>query len=125
MAAQVGKLACCRHTANSPGAGGIRPSLIFYTNHFTAMAFKLKSTDHNKEKEITLPCGSVAVIKPGTGRDSAEAAKVADGNAGLMMPAIMARLVTIDGQAGVAEDFLDLPLADYLTLLNELGASFT
>lgn len=89
------------------------------------MAFKLKTTPSTEPKEITLPCGSVAIIKPGKGRDAAEAAKVADGNPGLIMPAIMARLITIDGETGVAEDFLELPIPDYMKLMEELGANFT
>lgn len=75
-------------------------------------------------KTLELPSGKIAEIKPGKGRDVVAATRVADGDASMMMPALMAQLVRIDGQSLPMEDFLDLPAGDFMKLMAELGGNF-
>jgi hypothetical protein len=78
------------------------------------------------EKEITLSDGRTAVIRPGKGRDAMNAQKVSGTSIEKFFPALMAQLVTIEGDKMVMEDFEDLPLQDYLTLQGEVaGTNFT
>lgn len=73
-----------------------------------------------KEKEITLPSGSVAVIKRGKGIDTIEATKVAGGAQELYLPALISRVTKIDGKSLVLEDITELDADDYHALLAEV-----
>lgn len=85
-----------------------------------------QNVNYASGKQITLSDGRVAVIKVGKGRDAMAAQKVAGTDISKYFPALMAQLVTIDGNKLVMEDFEELPLQDYLTLQGELaGANFT
>lgn len=61
--------------------------------------------------------GEQVVIKEGTGEDSIQATKEMDGQGELMMPILMSRLVTFDGQYKLLEDFKAMRLKDYMELM--------
>lgn len=76
--------------------------------------------------QIKLSDGRTAEVRAGKGRDAMKAQRVSGADMSKFFPALMAELVTIDGQALVMEDFEELPLQDFLTLQGELaGANFT
>lgn len=57
----------------------------------------------------------------GTGRDLIEAQRLAGGDANALAMALAARLVRVNGQPVVYEDFLDWPLADVMRAVAEVN----
>lgn len=79
-------------------------------------------TPEKKEKqprEITLPSGLKAVIQPGKGKHSIIATRMANSDTSMVIPAMMAQLVTIEGNPVLMEDFKEMELSDYMFLIGE------
>jgi hypothetical protein len=77
-------------------------------------------------KKITLSDGRTAVIRKGKGRDAIKAQRISGTDSAKYFAALMAELVTVDGNKMVMEDFEELDLQDYMTIQVELaGANFT
>ena len=64
---------------------------------------------------ITLPSGKTATIRPGKGKDLLDAQRIAKHPEEIIW-ALTAQLVTIDGQAHVMEDYLEMDLLDVAKL---------
>jgi hypothetical protein len=79
------------------------------------------SETNNEPKTLTLPSGKTAVIQTGKGKHARMASRVANGDHSLFIPALMAQLVTIDGNTLVAEEFDDMDLNDFMTLSAEFS----
>lgn len=62
--------------------------------------------------------GEQVVIKEGTGDDAIQATKEMDGKSELMLPILMSRLVTINGQPKFPDEFKSMRLKDYMELMN-------
>lgn len=60
-------------------------------------------------------------LAEGTGRDLIEAQRLAGGDANQLAMALAARLVRVDGQPVLYEDFLDWPLADVMRAVGEVN----
>lgn len=73
------------------------------------------------QKEFILKDGRKVVILKGKGRDAREATKIAGTDTSMIVPALMSRLVRIDGQQILAEDFDELDLNDYMQIQKEFG----
>jgi hypothetical protein len=75
---------------------------------------------------IDLPSGSKAEIKEFKGRDVIHAQRMMGQDPEKYMTALMAVIVTIDGEAKTMEDFLDMDGRDMLVLQTEFsGVVFT
>lgn len=79
--------------------------------------YKNLDYDFAQAKEIELPSGLVATVKQGTGADSLRAAKMAGGDQSQAYTALMAVLVTINGQRFTMEDYQEMPRPDFDTLV--------
>jgi hypothetical protein len=72
-------------------------------------------------KALTLPSGKVATILPGKGIHSRKAVQMIDGDMSLYINALMCQLVEIDGKKVVMEDFDQMNIKDYNTLMAEFS----
>lgn len=72
-------------------------------------------------KEIALPSGATAVMRPGKGRDLLAAQRAAGQDTHQVMYGLVANLCTFDGEKKVLEDVLDMPLADVMKLIGAVG----
>lgn len=68
--------------------------------------------------------GRTATIKAGVGRDAIAATRLCDGDQSMWLPALLSILGRIDGEALFMEDWIELPLKDYMALASELGGNF-
>ncbi len=75
-------------------------------------------------KEITLPSGKKAVIKPFKGRDIREAQKISGTDTSMVIFAIIAVTTTIDGSPVAAEELDDMDGMDVFELMNSFGSGF-
>lgn len=71
-------------------------------------------------KTIELSNGVTVEIAEPKGKHMQKAMLMADGNQSLITPALMCQLVRINGEAKTMEDFGELPLKDYNTLMVEV-----
>mgnify|MGYP003290965644 CR=1 FL=1 len=74
-------------------------------------------------KELILPSGKIATVKPGKGYDLLQAQQKAKSSEEIPY-ALIAELCEIDGQKLVHEDILELDLADVITLQAEISGKF-
>jgi hypothetical protein len=72
-------------------------------------------------EKIELSIGKVAMVNPCLGKHIRQATKMAGTDQSMFMPAVMALLVTIDGNACTMEQFDELPGADYMAILNKVS----
>lgn len=77
-------------------------------------------------REITLPSGRFATIREGRGRDLINAQRAVGRNAEstALLQALVAMLCTVDGQALIYEDVLEMPVGDVLMLEGEVLGNF-
>lgn len=68
--------------------------------------------------------GRVVVVNPGKGKDAVQATRLCGGDQAYWMPALLSILGTVDGKPMPMEEWLELPLKDYMTLAAELGGNF-
>jgi hypothetical protein len=76
-------------------------------------------------REVKLPSGKIARIRDFLGKDIREAQKVADGEAGSLIFAIIATTTTIDGKGITMEDVDAMAGLDALELMKQFGTNFT
>ena len=82
------------------------------------------------DKVIQLKSGDLARIYQGKGKHARIATRMCGGNQDLYMSALLAQLVEFSEDKGrnwtyrTAEDFDDMPLADYSQLVGHFGESF-
>lgn len=69
---------------------------------------------------VTLVDGRTARVRPGYTKDMLRAARVASDEASVQF-ALIAVLTTIDGEALLFEDLLELPIADFEALYSEVN----
>jgi hypothetical protein len=74
----------------------------------------------SQTRTFTLPSGKTATIRPGKGRDLLTAQRVANSPEEVNF-ALMANLVTIDGQQHVMEDYFEMDLLDIVEIQSEMG----
>ena len=74
-------------------------------------------------KNITLPSGKIATVRPGRGYDLLQAQIKAKTSEEIPY-ALIAELTEIDGQKLVYEDILELDLSDVIALQAELSGKF-
>lgn len=84
-----------------------------------------ESKPTSEAREVKLPSGKVARIREFIGRDIREAQKVADGEAGSLIFAIIATTTTIDGKGITMEDVDAMAGLDALELMKQFGTNFT
>lgn len=75
-------------------------------------------------KEIPLRSGKKAVIRSFKGRDIRNAQKIAGDDTSMVIFAIIAQTVTIDGQTVTAEEVDEMDGMDVFDLLSAFGAGF-
>lgn len=75
-------------------------------------------------KEVTLPSGKKAIIKPFKGRDIREAQKISGSDTSMVIFAIIAVTTIIDGVPVTAEELDDMDGMDVFELMNSFGAGF-
>ena len=80
----------------------------------------------NGERQITLPSGSIATIRPGRGRDLILAQRAIGDTkeTTALLQALVALLCRVDDKALVYEDVLDMPVGDVLMLEGEVLGNF-
>jgi hypothetical protein len=76
---------------------------------------------NNGAKEITLPSGKVATIGEFKGKHVMQAQRIADGDQGKMLFAMIALVVTIDGKGIVMEEMEEMEGRDCLKLMAEFS----
>jgi hypothetical protein len=76
------------------------------------------------QKTITLPSGKTAVISDFKGKHIRKAQQIGAGDSGKMMFALIAEIVTIDGNGIVMEDLDEMSGPDVLKLMTELDVNF-
>lgn len=76
-------------------------------------------------KTITLPSGKTAELENFKGKHVREAQKIADGDAGKVMFAMIALTVKIDGKGVVMEDLDEMDGQDVIALMGEFGGNFS
>ena len=67
-------------------------------------------------RTIKLRSGKIVSVFAGKGRDMSEASRLIKGDTARLPAALMARLVTVDGNKMVMEDYEDLPMTDYMAI---------
>jgi hypothetical protein len=82
-------------------------------------------TKVGEPREVKLPSGKIARIRDFLGKDIREAQKVADGEAGSLIFAIIATTTTIDGKGITMEDVDAMAGLDALELMKQFGTNFT
>ncbi len=75
-------------------------------------------------QETVLPSGKTAVVKGFKGRHIREATRIADGDPGSMIFALIALVTEIDGKPIVMEDLDDMDGRDVLKLQGMFNANF-
>jgi hypothetical protein len=88
---------------------------------------EIKPADESKVvdvKEVALPSGKKATIKPFKGRDIREAQKISGTDTSLVIFAIIAVTTTIDGNPVTAEELDDMDGMDVFELMNSFGSGF-
>ena len=70
---------------------------------------------------FTLPSGKTAELLPGKGKHAIEAQKVSGDESKKYLPALMAQLVKVDGKALLMEDFLEMALPDYMSIMTKVS----
>ena len=79
-----------------------------------------------KIPEVKLSDGRIALVQKGKGRTAVTATRICDGDQTLFFAALVSILTTIDGVKYPMEYYLDdMGLSDYLSLVAEVGGSFT
>lgn len=71
-------------------------------------------------RELTLPSGAKATIRPGVGRDVYNAQRKAKEPADILYH-LISDLAQIDGKRVVFEDLMEMPLDDVMELLSAFG----
>lgn len=77
-----------------------------------------------KTKEVTLPSGAKAVIKPFKGKDIRQAQTIAGDDTSKLMFAIIAVTTELDGKGIVMEDLDEMDGMDVMALFKEFGGNF-
>lgn len=76
-------------------------------------------------KTLTLPSGKIAQIRDGVGRDLLNAQRKISDRPDELTYALLAELLTVDGQPVIYEDLLDAwPLEDLMMLIGEVVTLF-
>lgn len=68
--------------------------------------------------------GRTVVVAQGKGKDAVQATRLCNNDQANWIPALMSILGTIDGKPMPMEEWLELPLRDYMQLAAELGGNF-
>lgn len=77
------------------------------------------------EKQIKLPSGRIAEIRPFKGKDILSAQKAAGNDQERIIFALIAQTVLIDNSHVVMEDLEEMDGMDVLALMGEFGQNFT
>lgn len=77
------------------------------------------------EKQITLPSGKTATIAGFKGKHIREAQKMAGGDEGKLIYALIAQTTKIDDKPVVMEDIDEMNGPDVLALMGEFGGNFS
>lgn len=75
-------------------------------------------------RTITLPCGAVATIRKGIGKDLMRAMQVAGSSSDGIPFALVAELCTIDGAPVIYEELLERDLEDVAALVGAVTGGF-
>lgn len=85
---------------------------------------KSAATKQSDVTEITLSDSRIAVCRPAKGKDVMKAQRLMDGNAELMLPALISVCTTIDKQMLTIEEQEEMPAGDFMKIMGHFGTAF-